>query len=76
MQVTSQHLTNAGIVQFDYQQQWQEQSIIWAVCGDGTLISMTYAMEQKVFAWASHNTGTDVPDKIISVSVIYGSLRG
>jgi hypothetical protein len=73
MQVTSQHLTNAGIVQFDYQQQWQEQSIIWAVCGDGTLISMTYAMEQKVFAWASHNTGTDVPDKIISVSVIYGA---
>ena len=73
MQVTSQHLTNAGIVQFDYQQQWQEQSIIWAVCGDGTLISMTYAMEQKVFGWASHNTGTDVPDKIISVSVIYGA---
>jgi hypothetical protein len=34
---------------------------------------MTYAMEQKVFAWASHNTGTDASDKIISVSVIYGA---
>jgi len=72
MQTTSQHLTNAGIVQFDYQQEWQNQPIIWAVCGDGTLISMTYAMEQKVFAWAGHSTGTDAGDKVISVQVIYG----
>ncbi len=57
MQVTSQHLTNAGIQQFDYQQQFQEQSLLWAVCGDGTLISMTYAMEQKVFGWTKHTTG-------------------
>ena len=73
MQTTSQHLTNAGIVQFDYQQQWQNQPILWAVCGDGTLISMTYAMEQKVFAWAGHSTGQDAGDKVISVQVIYGA---
>ena len=73
MQVTSQHLTNAGIMQFDYQQQFQEQSLLWAVCGDGTLISMTYAMEQKVFAWAKQTTGDDNPDIFISVAVIYGS---
>jgi len=73
MQTTSQHLTNAGIMQFDYQQQWQNQPILWAVCGDGTLISMTYAMEQKVFAWAGHSTGQDAGDKVISVQVIYGA---
>jgi hypothetical protein len=73
LQVTSQHLTNAGIMQFDYQQQFQEQSILWAVCGDGTLISMTYAVDQKVFAWAAHTTGQDAGDVVISVSVIYGA---
>lgn len=73
MQVTSQHLTNAGIVQFDYQQQFQEQALIWAVCGDGTLISMTYALDQKVFAWAGHNTGQDAGDIVISAQVIYGA---
>ena len=73
MQVTSQHLTNAGIVQYDYEQQFQEQSLLWAVCGDGTLISMTYAIDQKVFAWAKHNTGNDGGDKVISVQVIYGA---
>ena len=73
LQVTSQHLTNAGIVQFDYQQQFQEQALLWAVCGDGSLISMTYAIDQKVFAWAGHNTGSDQGDIVISVSVIYGA---
>ena len=73
MQVTSQHLTNAGIQQFDYQQQFQEQSILWAICGDGTLISMTYAIDQKVFAWAKHNTGVGTDVGFLSVQVIYGA---
>ena len=73
LNTTAEHLTNAGIVQFDYQQQWQNQSLIWAVCGDGTLISMTYAMEQKVFAWSGHSTGLDLGDKVISCSVVYGA---
>jgi len=30
-------------------------------------------MEQKVFAWAPHNTGTDLGDKVISVAVIQGA---
>ena len=72
MQVSSQHLTNAGIVQFDYQQQFQNQSILWAVCGDGSLISMAYAMEQKVFGWTKHTTGDDYPDSFISAQVMYG----
>jgi hypothetical protein len=46
LNTTSAHLTNAGVVQFDFQQQFENQAIIWAVCGDGTLISFTYAKEQ------------------------------
>jgi len=69
----SQHLTNSGIQQFDYQQEFENQSILWAVCGDGSLISMTYSLEQEIFAWARHDTGQDNGDKILSVSVIYGA---
>lgn len=73
MQVTSQHLTNAGIQQFDYQQQFQEQSLLWAVCGDGSLICMTYAMEQKIFAWSKQTTGDGTDVGFLSVQVIYGA---
>ena len=69
----SQHLTNSGIQQFDYQQEFENQSILWAVCGDGSLIGMTYSLEQEIFAWAKHTTGEDNGDKILSVSVIYGA---
>ena len=73
LQASSQHLTRAGIVQFDYQQQFQNQSLLWAVMGDGTLASMTYSLDQKVFAWTRHDTGTDTSDVVISVSVIEGA---
>lgn len=73
MQVLSQHLTAAGVKQFDYQQQFENQSLIWAVCGDGTLISLTYAMEQEVFGWAKHTTGDGIDFGYLSVQVIYGS---
>ena len=69
----SQHLTNSGIKNFDYQQEFENQSILWAVCGDGSLISMTYSLEQEIFAWAKHTTGVDNGDKVISVSVVYGN---
>lgn len=72
MQVLSQHLTNGGIQQFDFQQQFENQSILWAITGDGLLIGMTYDMQQEVFAWHSHNTGSG-NDRFISVSVIYGA---
>ena len=72
MQVLAQHLTAAGIKQFDYQQQFENQSLIWAVCGDGSLISMNYAMDQEVFGWSKHTTGDDQDDSFISVQVIYG----
>lgn len=73
MQVLSQHLTTAGIQQFDFQQQFENQSLLWAVIGDGSLITMTYAMEQEVFGWAKHTTGDATKDLILSVQVIYGA---
>ncbi len=73
LNLMSLHLTNAGVMQFDYQQQFQNQELIWAVCGDGTLISMTYSQKLKTYAWASHNTGIDAGDVVISVAVIQGA---
>ena len=57
MQLLSQHLTAARVKQFDYQPQFHEESLIWAVCGDGSLISMTYDLQSEIFAWAKHTTG-------------------
>ena len=73
LQLLSQHLTAARVKQFDYQQQFHNESLLWAVCGDGSLISMTYDLQSEIFAWASHSTGDDAGDKIISVQVIFGS---
>ena len=71
MLVLSQHLTAARLKTFAFQQQFQNQSIIWAVCGDGSMISLTYAMDQEVFGWSKHTTGET--DRIISVAVIPNS---
>jgi hypothetical protein len=73
MQTLSGHLTGAGIKQFDFQQQFETQSLLWAVCGDGSLISMTYAMEQEVFGWSKHLTGQGTDFGFLSVQVIYGA---
>ena len=74
MQVLSQHLTASLIHQFDFQQQFENQSLLWAVCGDGSLISLTYSMDQEVFGWAKHTTGEQESgnDLFLSVQVIYG----
>ena len=73
MQVLAQHLTASRVRQFDYQQQFQNQSLLWAVCGDGSLIALTYAMDQEVFGWSKHLTGEGVDFGFISVQVIYGA---
>ncbi len=78
MQVLAQHLAAPGIKQFDYQQQFQQQSLLWAVVGDGSLISMNYAMDQEVFGWSKHTPGVTAVNigfqtSFISVSTIYGA---
>jgi len=51
----AEHITNTGIIQFDYQQ--EPDSVIWSVLADGTLLGMTYQRDQEVVAWHKHILG-------------------
>ena len=53
----SDHMFTSGIVQLAYQTRWRKQSIIWAVTQQGTLLGMTYELDQEVFGWHRHQTG-------------------
>lgn len=62
----AEHITAGGIVQLAYQQ--QNQSILWAVTGDGMLVGMTYERDQSVVGWHRH-----VTDGLFkSVVTVYG----
>ncbi len=52
--VYADHITEGGVVQMAYQQ--QNQSVIWAVTGDGILIGLTYERDQGVIGWHRHVT--------------------
>lgn len=52
--VLSEHMTKGGIVQMAFSQ--FPYSILWAVTGDGNLISMTYERDQEVAGWTRHVT--------------------
>jgi hypothetical protein len=63
----AEHITAGGIIQTAYQQ--QNQSILWAVTGDGALIGMTYERDQSVVGWHRH-----VTDGLFrSVVTVYGA---
>lgn len=51
----AQHVTRGGIVEMAYQQ--EPDSLVWAVRGDGQLLSMTFRREEDVVAWARHIVG-------------------
>ena len=53
----SDHLFSLGIIQMAYQPQFENNGLLWAVTGAGTLCALTYEMEQGVFAWSRHTTG-------------------
>jgi hypothetical protein len=53
--VPAEHLMVGGITQTAFQK--ETDSIIWAVRGDGLLLSFTYNPKQDVFAWAQHPVG-------------------
>lgn len=74
----SEHLFGSGIVQIDYQPQFRNQGVVWAVTESGSLAGMTYQLEQEVFAWHRHITGLDADGiatdvGFISVAVIEGT---
>lgn len=51
----AQHITRGGLVEIAYQQ--EPESLLWAVRGDGTLLSMTFRREEDVVAWSRHILG-------------------
>lgn len=55
LSILSNHLfTNYSITEMAYQQ--EPEGIVWCVRSDGTLLSLTYLLEQQVIAWARHDT--------------------
>lgn len=50
----AEHITLGGVLQMAYQQ--EPDSILWAVRGDGALLSCTLDRDESVLAWARHYT--------------------
>lgn len=49
LSVLAEHVTEGGIVEFDYQQ--EPFSVIWFVRSDGVLVGLTYERDQDVVGW-------------------------
>jgi hypothetical protein len=67
----SRNITYGGIVDMSYQK--EPDPIVWFIRADGTLLSMTYYLAEKVIAWSRQITGTnqDTTDgKFESISVV------
>jgi hypothetical protein len=68
MTVISEHITEGGLVEFDYQQ--EPSSIVWFVRSDGVLVGMTYERDQDVIGWhrqvfgGSFSTGDAVVESV------------
>lgn len=67
MTILSEHITEGGIINWDYQQ--QPDAVLWAARNDGTLLGMIYERSEEVVGWFRVVTdGT-----IESVATMYGS---
>lgn len=73
----AQHITLGGIVEMAYAE--EPESLVWAVRGDGQLLSMTYRREEDVVGWARHVIGGSFSGGqavVESVAVIPGANGG
>jgi hypothetical protein len=52
--VLSEHITAGGVTELSYAQ--EPEGIVWAVRGDGVLLSCTIDQDQKMVGWARHVT--------------------
>jgi hypothetical protein len=52
----SEHITESGVVQFDWQQ--NREPFLWAVRTDGTLLAFAYNRDEKIAAWSRHTTAS------------------
>jgi len=50
--ILAEHITDGGVVQWDYQQ--QPDNILWSIRTDGTLLGFTYERDQNVTGWHRH----------------------
>jgi len=69
--INAEHISRGGITQMAYQQ--SPHSIIWAIRADGTLIGLTYLLEQQVWGWHRHQLGGQYyggPPIVESIAVI------
>ena len=70
MTILSEHITESGITQMDYQQ--EPFSIVWCVRSDGVLAGLTYNRLEQVTAWHRHifggksDTGKNIKQQQIS----------
>lgn len=55
-------LFSAGVVQMGYQSRWRHQGILWAVVKDGSMLGLTYDLDQEVFGWCKRVTGYNQTD--------------
>lgn len=55
LMVLSNHIARGAIVQWAFA--LEPNSIAWACCNDGSLIALTYLLEQDVLAWHPHQLG-------------------
>lgn len=55
LSILSNHMfTNYSVIEMAYQQ--EPDSVVWCVRSDGTLLALTYLIEQQVVAWTRHTT--------------------
>jgi len=66
MTILSEHITQGGIKQIDYQN--QPDAIFWAIRNDGELLGMTYERQENVVGWFRFVT----QGLFESVALIYG----
>lgn len=52
--ILSPHISNTGFKDFTYQQ--NPDTVLWCVCSDGTLATMTREIDQEVQAWGRQTT--------------------
>ena len=67
--ILSSHLLKSGVKELAYAQ--EPDAVIWIVCNDGSLVSLTYERDQKVVALARHQLG-GVDAVVESLAVIPG----
>ena len=71
--ILSEHITDSGITQMDYQQ--EPYSVVWGTRTDGILTGLTYNRLENVVAWHRHIIGgkSDTTKNIIQQSISFTS---